>query len=941
MQLVALTLSSANLNADVEFTNITPDIVMFTFDGGAASLDFDADGTPDVEIITGMHGPGVGGYVLACSLHASASILLGALESLQEIGPAGPWSAPCVLMAYWDQHCTEHGCDHPQPAGPFIVGWPSFLGVRLTHADGAHYAWLRVRVTPSGGLHLTTQLFDMGYETTPDTPIFAGAVDCPEDCNANGECDISDVIASGVIDLNDNLIPDPCEPITTVHVPADYATVAEAVAALPSNGSTILVAPGVYDETNGVNLLGRPLTIRGDGPPGSIVMSCFFDSGAPAAGVLENLRLQGVYLLSGPWRISACHFPESLVWTYGGGARFDRCRFERSVPAGDAVLKLNDGVVTNSTFVGHLTNHYPLVELLFTPTQLVNCTILGLSGTQPLVSIVGANAQLSNCIIRSTESAVFDLPLGDMPTLRYCNVSGGWSGPGEGNIDADPNFAVPPTPGVDGMWATSDDEAGDLRLGLGSPCIDAASNALVPADLFDLDADGDLTEPLPFDLAGDARFTDVYCAPDSGSGTAPIVDMGAFEADLAARPVDCNNNSMDDCSEIAAGLASDCNGSYSPDACDLASGLSQDCDGNDMPDECDPDCDGNGAADACELLADPSLDCDGNGWIDACQVLSLPALDCDGSGTIDSCDIASGQSADCDGNGVPDACQPSGPPFVGAGPHVTFGGQEHEVFVAGLGAALPTSEITIEFWQRVEGVVNQTTFSLAPHDPFNRVLAHTPWSDGGVYWDFGDFANGGRLMYLPPVSIVGSWHHFAFVASQSGQFMKIYRNGVEEATASTFSGYDGTLPDFEIGNNGDGSGSYGFHGEIDEFRIWNVARPATDIAADYAHTIDPATPGLLAYYRLDEGQGATAADLTAGQDGTLQNGAAWSIPLDCPCLGDLNDDQAIDLSDYSILNANLGTPSGATPAQGDFDADGDVDLADFGSFQISFGTLCD
>jgi len=47
--------------------------------------------------------------------------------------------------------------------------------------------------------------------------------------------------------------------------------------------------------------------------------------------------------------------------------------------------------------------------------------------------------------------------------------------------------------------------------------IDASNNDLLPADTFDLDADGDTTEPIPFDLAGNARLV---------NGT---VDMGAYE----------------------------------------------------------------------------------------------------------------------------------------------------------------------------------------------------------------------------------------------------------------------------------------------------------------------------------------------------------------------------------------------------------------------------
>jgi hypothetical protein len=51
----------------------------------------------------------------------------------------------------------------------------------------------------------------------------------------------------------------------------------------------------------------------------------------------------------------------------------------------------------------------------------------------------------------------------------------------------------------------------------------------LPADTWDLDDDGDTTEPLPIDIDGDPRFIDDPATADTGNGTAPIVDMGAYE----------------------------------------------------------------------------------------------------------------------------------------------------------------------------------------------------------------------------------------------------------------------------------------------------------------------------------------------------------------------------------------------------------------------------
>ena len=97
--------------------------------------------------------------------------------------------------------------------------------------------------------------------------------------------------------------------------------------------------------------------------------------------------------------------------------------------------------------------------------------------------------------------------------VTYSNVQGGW--PGQGNIDADPLFVDP--------------DNGDYRLSPGSPCIDAGDNTAVPLDEFDLDEDGDTDEATPIDLDGNPRFVDDPATKDTGNGTPPIVDMGAYE----------------------------------------------------------------------------------------------------------------------------------------------------------------------------------------------------------------------------------------------------------------------------------------------------------------------------------------------------------------------------------------------------------------------------
>jgi len=135
--------------------------------------------------------------------------------------------------------------------------------------------------------------------------------------------------------------------------------------------------------------------------------------------------------------------------------------------------------------------------LILNNTIVGNRSVSGGIGASGILCVGGESLPtIANTIVHGNEGGPqIGLVRGGSPTLLHCVVEGGWSGAGEGNLDVDPGFV---------------DRAGaDYHLRIGSPCIDAGDDGVVPPSLVT-------------DFEGDPRQVD-------GDGGAARVDIGADE----------------------------------------------------------------------------------------------------------------------------------------------------------------------------------------------------------------------------------------------------------------------------------------------------------------------------------------------------------------------------------------------------------------------------
>lgn len=290
-------------------------------------------------------------------------------------------------------------------------------------------------------------------------------------------------------------------------------------------------------------------------PTGPRIIDCVFEANAAASASAVDLNL-------GAAEVDGCRFTNNtatgtgavtLGGSVGAPAVVSRCTFlQNTALFGGALYALGGpgsapevNFVDQCVFAGNFAwdSGGAIAGAGLATTRVSSCTFVLNDALQVGGGIsldFGMSAVVVNSIFwLNSSGAGFDQITANSPgstlEVHWTNLQGGainlvLSGGstllGTSNlIDADPLFLDPAGP--DGNPLAFLDN--DYRLAPGSPCIDAAAVPLLPPDRADLDGDGNRTEEVPLDLAGQTRRVDDPLVPDTGAGPAPAVDHGAFE----------------------------------------------------------------------------------------------------------------------------------------------------------------------------------------------------------------------------------------------------------------------------------------------------------------------------------------------------------------------------------------------------------------------------
>lgn len=100
------------------------------------------------------------------------------------------------------------------------------------------------------------------------------------------------------------------------------------------------------------------------------------------------------------------------------------------------------------------------------------------------------------------------------------------------------------------------------------------------------------------------------------------------------------------------------------------------------------------------------------------------------------------------------------------------------------------------------------------------------------------------------------WQHVAF--SFDGTKAKLYLDGIAIDSTSNWAGViPSEIPITSIGTR--------FSGRIDEVRIWNIARSASEIYQNMSEGVDQNSEGLLAYYKMDTNEDFQVIDFSENE----------------------------------------------------------------------------
>ncbi|MEI9924492.1 MAG: LamG-like jellyroll fold domain-containing protein [Bradyrhizobium sp.] len=248
---------------------------------------------------------------------------------------------------------------------------------------------------------------------------------------------------------------------------------------------------------------------------------------------------------------------------------------------------------------------------------------------------------------------------------------------------------------------------------------------------------------------------------------------------------------------------------------------------------------------------------------------------------------------------------------------LAFDGVDNNVKIADSANLRPTTALTIEAW-----VNTGDNFTANSRTIFSKTVgtgtqdSYIVWYSGGqLHAVVGNTSTGTTTLNYDWNPAQNTWHRIAFTYDATGP--KLYVDGVLAAsnTSTATIGYD-THPVIIGDDYNNEQLGQAWSGKLAEISLWNIALTPAQILA--TTTLTGAEAGLIGYWRLNEGSGTVAHDLSSGgNNGVIAGtGPVWvtnrngSVSLQGGTLSG-SGDVAADLTNAAQINVGgTGTAGG-------------------------------
>lgn len=172
-----------------------------------------------------------------------------------------------------------------------------------------------------------------------------------------------------------------------------------------------------------------------------------------------------------------------------------------------------------------------------------------------------------------------------------------------------------------------------------------------------------------------------------------------------------------------------------------------------------------------------------------------------------------------------------------------------DIIECGSNLSLAGTDFTIELWARRSGTGRPDYFfQHGAQPPVANATLHLGWQqDNKLTFRF----NNAEYLDTPTTYTDQEWHHLAFSYVRSAGQLRIFVDGVEVAARTVSAAYSGSGPLYFLGLRG-WAGHF-LAGQLAELRIWNRARPISEIAGDATKLLSGQEAGLLAYFSVRNG----------------------------------------------------------------------------------------